>query len=97
MQGAINHLYFGGYIMSYEKVSQAGSNIVIGTKQTIKALKNGEVNEVIIAEDADRHVTNKVLSVAQEKDVQITKVESMKKLGRACGIDVGAATVAIKG
>lgn len=82
--------------MSYEKVSQA-NEIIIGTKQTVKALKNGEITEVIIADDADRRVTNKVLMAAQERKVPVIMVDSMKKLGKACGIDVGAATVAIKG
>ena len=38
--------------MSYEKVIQAKS-VIIGTKQTIRALKNQLIQEVIIAEDAD--------------------------------------------
>jgi len=82
--------------MSYEKVTQA-SEIIVGTKQTIKALQNGEVKELVVAEDADFRVTSKVLQIAEEKHVPIVKVDSMKKLGKACGIDVGAATVAIKG
>lgn len=81
--------------MSYEKVSQA-SSLVVGTKQTIKAIKSGEVKEVIIAEDADRRVTNKVLAAATDKKLPVYQVESTKKLGKACGIDVGAATVGIK-
>lgn len=81
--------------MSYEKVSQA-SGIIVGTKQTLKAIKNGEVKEVIIAEDADRRVTNKVVAVAKERQVPVVRVESTKKLGKACGIEVGAAAVAIK-
>ncbi|MBD8070958.1 50S ribosomal protein L7ae-like protein [Bacillus sp. PS06] len=80
--------------MSYEKVLQA-SKIIIGTKQTVKALQTTEVLEVIIADDADRRVLNKVIQVAEEKNIPVTKVESMKKLGKACGIEVGAATVAI--
>lgn len=83
--------------MSYEKVSQANGQLIIGTKQTLKALRNNEVKEVIIAEDADRHVTDKVRIAAVEKQVPVYNVESMKKLGKACGIDVGAAAVAIKG
>ncbi|MBY6038468.1 50S ribosomal protein L7ae-like protein [Fictibacillus nanhaiensis] len=82
--------------MSYEKVTQA-SEIIVGTKQTIKALQNGEVKELVVAEDADFRVTSKVLQIAEESRVPIVKVDSMKKLGKACGIDVGAATVAIKG
>ncbi|WLD93521.1 50S ribosomal protein L7ae-like protein [Alkalihalobacillus sp. AL-G] len=82
--------------MSYEKVLQA-NDIIVGTKQTIKALQNGEVKELVVAGDADLRITNKVVHVAKEKNVPVIQVESMKKLGKACGIDVGAATVAIKG
>ncbi|KQL52116.1 hypothetical protein AN964_00175 [Heyndrickxia shackletonii] len=80
--------------MSYEKVLQA-KNIVIGTKQTVKALKSGKVNELIVAEDADPIITKKVIQVADEMKIPVTQVESMKKLGKSCGIDVGAAAVAI--
>lgn len=82
--------------MSYEKVMQA-SDIIVGTKQTIKALQNGEVKELVVASDADLRITNKVVQAAKEKNVPVIHVESMKKLGKACGIEVGAATVAIKG
>jgi large subunit ribosomal protein L7A len=80
--------------MSYEKVAQA-DNLIVGTKQTVKALKAGNVLEVIIAEDADPKVVNKVIEIAEDMNVPLAKVDSMKKLGKACGIDVGAATVAI--
>ncbi|TGB00922.1 50S ribosomal protein L7ae-like protein [Halobacillus salinus] len=82
--------------MSYEKVAQAKSEIVIGTKQTLKAMKNGEVNEVITADDADQSMTAKVVQLAERLNIPHTKVPSMEELGQACGIDVGAATVAIK-
>ncbi|WEG12679.1 50S ribosomal protein L7ae-like protein [Pullulanibacillus sp. KACC 23026] len=82
--------------MSYEKVTQAKNNIVIGTKQSLKALKEGRVSEIVFASDADNHVTNKVLELAQEKGITISEVDSMKKLGRACGIDVGAAIIALE-
>ncbi|OLO27180.1 ribosomal protein L7Ae-like protein [Alkalihalophilus pseudofirmus] len=80
--------------MSYEKVTQA-ENVVIGTKQTIKALEQGNAIEVIIANDADARVIHKVQLLAQKKGVPITTVDSMKKLGKVCGIDVGAATVTL--
>lgn len=80
--------------MSYEKVSQA-YNVIVGTKQTIKALKNGEVKEIVVANDADPRVTVKVVQTAKDLHVTVTKVDSMKRLGKACGIEVGAAVVAI--
>ncbi|GLB61390.1 50S ribosomal protein L7ae-like protein [Cytobacillus sp. NCCP-133] len=80
--------------MSYDKVLQAKS-FIVGTKQTVKALKQGMVSEVVIARDADSRVSAKVVSTANELNVPITYVDSMKKLGNACGIEVGAAAVAI--
>ncbi|MFC7322263.1 50S ribosomal protein L7ae-like protein [Halobacillus campisalis] len=82
--------------MSYEKVAQAKSEIVIGTKQTLKAMKSGEVIEVLTADDADQSMTMKVANLAAQLNIPHTRVTSMKELGNACGIDVGAATVAIK-
>lgn len=81
--------------MSYEKVSQA-SKVLIGTKQTIKALESNSADAVIVADDAENRVVNKVLLAAEAKGVSIYRVDSMKRLGKVCGIDVGAAAVALK-
>ncbi|ANB60732.1 50S ribosomal protein L7ae-like protein [Anoxybacteroides amylolyticum] len=80
--------------MSYEKVLQA-QEVVVGTKQTVRALKEGNVREVVIAEDADKAITDKIVEAAKEANVPVRKVDSMKKLGKACKIQVGAAAVAI--
>lgn len=80
--------------MSYEKVAQA-KKIIVGSKQTVKALKAGEVIELVIASDADMKVTANLLQTAREMNTAITYVDSMKKLGKACGIAVGASAVAI--
>jgi len=80
--------------MSYEKVLQA-QEVVVGTKQTVRALKEGNVREVVIAEDADKAITDKIVEAAKEANVPVIKVDSMKKLGKACKIQVGAAAVAI--
>nr|WP_263325247.1 50S ribosomal protein L7ae-like protein [Neobacillus sp. Marseille-Q6967] len=80
--------------MSYEKVLHA-SKVVIGTKQTVKALKDGTARELIVASDADTKVTQSVVNQALQSNVPIIYVDSMKKLGKTCGIEVGASTVAI--
>ncbi|MFC2949281.1 50S ribosomal protein L7ae-like protein [Virgibacillus sediminis] len=82
--------------MSYEKVTQVKSRVIIGTKQTLKAMKNGEISEVFIADDADPKITQKVASLAEELNIPCERVDSMNKLGAACGIEVGASTAAIK-
>jgi len=80
--------------MSYEKVKQAKS-LTIGAKQTKKAIEQGKVAEVIVANDADPQVIEPIISLCKNRGVAVLQVDSMKKLGRACGIEVGAATAAI--
>ena len=80
--------------MSYEKVLKAGK-IIIGTKQAVKALKQGIVQEIIIAKDADPKVTAPVVNEARELNIPVQYADSMKKLGKACEIEVSAAAVAI--
>jgi large subunit ribosomal protein L7A len=80
--------------MSYEKVLKAHT-IVIGTKQTVKALKEGNVQELLVASDAEQKLTAKVVQEANLIQIPVHYVDSMKKLGKACGIEVGAAAVAI--
>ncbi|MBB5325794.1 large subunit ribosomal protein L7A [Anoxybacillus tepidamans] len=80
--------------MSYEKVLQA-QQFVVGTKQTVRALKEGNVQEVIVAEDADPAIIDKIVTAAKEANIPVVKVDSMKKLGKVCKIQVGAAAVAI--
>ncbi|GEN46900.1 ribosomal L7Ae/L30e/S12e/Gadd45 family protein [Alkalibacillus haloalkaliphilus] len=81
--------------MSYEKVAQAQKRLRIGAKQVLKSIKNGEVLEVVIAANAERHVTDKIVNLAEQHNVPVTEVDSMIELGQVSGIDVGAATVAI--
>jgi large subunit ribosomal protein L7A len=80
--------------MSYEKVFQAKS-IIVGTKQTVRAIKSEVISEVVVAIDADPRLTLKIVLLANETNIPVTYVDSMKKLGKACGIKVGAAVVAI--
>lgn len=80
--------------MSYEKVEQAKKTI-IGTKQTVKAIKSGVVKEVVIAEDAEEKLIEPVVGAAAKHGIQVSYVDSREKLGLACGIQVGASVVAI--
>jgi len=67
----------------------------IGAKQALKALNNDAAYAVYIAKDAEEHVTRQLIDLAAEKSIEIIYVETMKQLGRACKIDVGAATAVI--
>jgi large subunit ribosomal protein L7A len=80
--------------LPYEKVKQA-DKISIGTKQATKAIELGQAREVFIAKDADPRVTGKVIALCKKMGVQVIYVDSMKLLGKACGIEVGAAIAAV--
>lgn len=81
--------------MSYEKVQQAKLKRV-GLKQTLKSIEQQEADEVIVAEDADPQIISKIIRSCEEHGIPFSYVDSLKKLGKTCGIDVGAATVALK-
>lgn len=81
--------------MSYDKVKQA-KEVKIGLKQTLKSVELNEADEVIVARDADPSMIAKVVHICQEKEILVSYVDSMAKLGRTCGIEVGAATVALR-
>ncbi|MCF6097701.1 ribosomal L7Ae/L30e/S12e/Gadd45 family protein [Thermovorax subterraneus] len=67
----------------------------VGTKQTLKAVEKGQAAVVFIAEDAEEHVVAGLKELCRAKGIEIVPVATMKELGEACGIDVGAASAAI--
>ncbi len=70
--------------------------LIIGVKQTTKVLQSDKAFLVFVAKDAEQHVVRRIIELANEKQVQIIFVETMKELGKACNIDVGAATAVIE-
>lgn len=77
-----------------QELRTAGKRIV-GLKQTVKTVKNDRAMKVYIAKDADDFVRDSVLEACKAKNVQIIYVNTMKELGEACGIDIGASTAAV--
>ena len=66
----------------------------MGAKQLRKALENGKAKCVFLAENADPALTEPIIVLCQKGQVSYTWVGSMADLGRACGIEVGAAAAA---
>ena len=77
------------------KLDFTGKKILVGSKQLRKALKNGTVSAVFLAEDADPGVTEPIAACCKDANIQPAWVPSKKTLGHACGIDVGAAAAAV--
>jgi large subunit ribosomal protein L7A len=74
---------------------RASHKKIVGLKQTVKAVRNGTAKRVYVAEDADDFIKQSVLGACSDKKLQIIYVNSMKELGDACGIEIGASTAAI--
>ncbi len=73
----------------------AGSICVVGAKQIRKALNAGTARRVFLARNADPNVTDPLVALCQKKKVELVWIRTMKDLGSACGIEVGAAAAAI--
>ena len=72
-----------------------GKKVVVGIKQLRKALMSGTAQWVCLAENADPALTEPIAAMCQQKNVEYAWVSSMSDLGRACGIEVGAAAAAV--
>ena len=75
--------------MSAEKCDEHSR--IVGTKQLIKFMEQDKVDTVVLARDAESHVTGRILELAKVKGVEVQYVDTMEELGRSCGIAVGAA------
>ena len=69
----------------------------VGTKQTLRAVERGQAVSVFVARDAESHVVRHLVALCRQRGVPIHEVETMHALGRACGVEVGAASAAILG
>lgn len=67
---------------------------VVGVKQVRRALKDGRANGIYLARNADPALTEPLAQQAQEQGVDVYWTDTMKALGHACGIAVGAAVAA---
>ena len=68
---------------------------IVGAKQTLKAIRNGEAERVYVAEDADVRVIVPITNACMENSVEVVTINTMKELGELCSIDVGAAAACV--
>lgn len=67
---------------------------VVGVKQSRKAIREGRVRRVHLAEDADPAITQPIYAECAAAGIPVETGRTMAQLGRACGIAVGASVVA---
>ena len=68
--------------------------MVVGAKQLRKALQSGRAKRVYLAGNADPAITEPIEAMCEQYHIDFAWVPSMLDLGKACGIEVGAAAAA---
>lgn len=70
-------------------------NMMVGYKQTLRAINEDKANRVYLAEECDDKIRLSVEEAAETKNVQLFYIKSMRELGTMCGIEVGASCAVI--
>lgn len=70
-------------------------DMVVGVKQSRRAIQNGHARQVFLAQDADPGLTEPLKLQCMTLGIPVTSCCSMLELGEAAGIQVGAAVVAL--
>lgn len=71
------------------------TNKVVGVKQSTKAVESGQAKKAYIADEANASVTEPFLKLCEKRGVPCEHVDTMKNLGKACGISVGASVAVL--
>lgn len=68
------------------------TRLAVGLKQTMKSISNG-ADKVFVAKDTPYDIIDKINAVYSG---EVVEAESMRELGRMCGIEVKASCAALK-
>lgn len=83
-------------ILQLVETARVTGKIKRGTNETTKAVERGKAKLVVIAENVNpEEIVMHLPSLCEEKNVPYVYVKTKEELGRAAGLDVSAASVAI--
>jgi len=83
-------------ILHAVEIAKNTGKIRIGTNETTKAIERGIAKLVVIAQDVQpKEVVIHLAPLCEEKKIPCVFVKSKLELGRASGIDIGSAAIAI--
>jgi len=83
-------------ILQVIEMARNSGNVRRGTNEATKAIEKGTAQLVVIAEDVDPpEVVMHIPSLCEEKKIPFVYVPSKIELGRASGIDVHCASIAV--
>ena len=73
----------------------ASAKPIVGIKQSKRAVLDGKAQSAYAARDADPDITGPFCELCRDCGVALVEVDTMEELGRACGINVGAAVAVL--
>ncbi len=83
-------------ILHAVEIAKNTGKVRIGTNETTKAIERGIAKLVVAAEDVQpKEVIMHLPSLCNEKKIPYVSVKSKLELGRAAGIDVPTASIAV--
>ena len=71
------------------------TKLKIGFKEVLKAVEANRTQKVFVAEDCEDRIKNSLADAANKAGVSVEYAETMRELGKACGIDVGTSCAAV--
>ncbi len=71
------------------------NSVVTGRKQTLRAIQNGKAKAVFIAKDAQEDLRVEIMTACKAAGIDCIEADSMRQLGAAAGIRVGASACAV--
>ena len=87
-----------GYISRRETLMLSDidkENLMVGYKQTIRAINDGQASKVFLAEECEDKIRLAVENAAAAHDTGVFYVRTMRELGSMCGIEVGASCAVV--
>ncbi len=71
------------------------NSVVTGRKQTLRAIQSGKAKAVFIAKDAQEDLRVEIVTACKAAEIDCIEADSMRQLGAAAGIRVGASACAV--
>ena len=71
------------------------TKLKIGFKEVLKAIEANHTQKVFVAEDCEDRIKNSLADAAYKAGVLVEYAETMRELGKSCGIDVGTSCAAV--
>ena len=68
---------------------------LVGTKQTMRAIEEGDARIVFLAKDANENILKNILDLCEGKEIEVVYVDTMEEIGKACAISREAASACI--